>query len=1169
MAQKPTLRIFISSPSDVRPERVKARQVIDRLERQFEHYFHIEAILWEREPLVGLYHFQDERNLTPPRETDIAVVIVWKRLGVFLPEDKFAGAVSGRRPVTGTEWEFEDALAGARATGKPELLFYRKTAPLAVDLDDQQALRERGEQRDLADDFVNRWFRSADGKTFAAAHHSFATTAQFEEMLYEHLCALIAERAGSVGGSEEIRWHGEPFRGLQSFDYAQAPVFFGRTRARNEMREQLARQAARGCAFVLVIGASGSGKSSLVKAGLLPDLALPGMIGHVALTRWGLLRPSDAAGDLINSLAAAILQPTALPELSALHCDAQHLAALLRAAPAEAVVPIRQGLAAAGKAGGLTEIGEARLVLVIDQLEEIFTIEGLAAEASAAFVAALEALARSGLVFVIATMRSDFYDRLETVPRLAALANEEACYRLLPPDAAELGQIIRQPARESGLRFAYDGTEGKSLDEVIHQAACRDRGVLPMLSFLLDQLWKDRQQGELTFAAYHGLGGLEGALGRRADEIFAQQAAEVQAALPHLLRALVTVGQGIVASRPVALAAFPETSAERRLIAAFLAPQARLLIADDEGTVHGARVRVAHEALLTHWGRARDWIIARRADLELEERLEADAARWSAAMQAHAAPDDHLLTSPALLAAACELVERAGSDVAAPIRDYVAASLAADTRRRETEVRRRSAVISATGGMSMRSIPFYRPLVLVLLALALLLRYQDPQVLQRLRALAFDTYQRLSPAPYDPQLPVRVVNIDEQSLALYGQWPWPRTRMAELTQALAAKHAAAVAFDLQFSEPDRWSIEQYVKTLPPDEELALAGVLAPGISNDQAFASALKSSPSVVAVSLDNGEPNLSSGPVLASVATATAPVGDCPLSPFGKAGFSWAGNCPAPFIPSFANANVLSVLEQAAAGAGAVNYVPEADNIVRRVGLVYRQDERLVPSLAAETIRVAHGETGYVLISANASGENAFGAATGLSAVDIGDLSIPTDPAGAVMPRFRQSNPSAFIPAWRLLDGSADEKDIAGRIILVGTTAAGQVDFHPTPVDAAVPGVEIYAQLIENVLGHRQLSRPDYMLAVEELIILLVVLTLAVVMPRTAARSLALLIGVVGVALYAGGFTAYAYAGILVDPVYPILTLIAFATIVTLYIYRHSEAQRRKIRSAFDLTTE
>jgi formylglycine-generating enzyme required for sulfatase activity len=628
MSEQRKIHIFISSPSDVRPERLKAEQIIARLDREFAYHFHVEAVLWEREPLVATRHFQDPKNIPEPHGADIVVVILWSRLGLPLPADEFRGAVSERSPVTGTEWEFEDALAGARERGVPDLLLYRKTAPITANLDDAAALEERMAQRALVQDFIGRWFRAETGPGHTAASHDFTTTAEFEEKLYDHLRALLERRAGAAASGVTIRWHEAPFRALLSYEFEHAPVFFGRTRARNELRELLVRQTEQGVAFVLVFGASGSGKSSLVKAGLLPDLALPGMVGRVGLVRRAVMRPSDAVGDPLAALAAALLSPSALPELGALHYTADQLVALLRHAPGQGTLPIRQGLTEAGKMAGLTDTAEARLIIVVDQLEEIFTIDGLAEVDRDAFVAALDGLSKSGLAWVVATMRSDFFDRLETMPALAALS-ADGRFLLLPPDEGEVAQIIRQPAAEAGLRFEHEATTGLSLDEAIRQAA-GNRGALPLLSFLLDQLWQRRSDaGMLTFAAYRDLGGLEGAIGRRAEEVFLAQPDEVQKELVPLLRELVTIEDGRPVSRAVALSRFPPGSARRALTEAFLDPEARLLVSG--GDAGEAQLRLAHEALLSHWARARDQIAEDARDLELRGRLESEAATWRTA----------------------------------------------------------------------------------------------------------------------------------------------------------------------------------------------------------------------------------------------------------------------------------------------------------------------------------------------------------------------------------------------------------------------------------------------------------------------------------------------------------------------------------------------------------
>ena len=661
--ERPAIRVFISSPSDVRPERLIAERVVQRLDREFAYHFHIEPVLWEREPLVASAHFQD--GIVPPHETDIVAVILWSRLGMKLPADKYRGALSGG-PVTGTEWEFEDALASYRVQRLPDLLLYRKKADITGSLADEAVVRERLDQKRLVEDFMLRWTRSADGSAFTAASWEFEDAAAFEELLEAHLRELIRRRLTTAEeGPGGIRWHqGSPFRGLQSFDLDHAQVFFGRTRARNEVRELLARQAERGSAFVLVIGASGSGKSSLVKAGVLADLRLPGMIGRVALCRYAILRPADGGGDPIAALAAVLLTPDALPELGGLQYDAATLAGQLRDNPRQVAFAVRQGLAAAGQAAKLTEIAEARLLVVVDQLEELFTLGSVTPAAREGFVAALAALARSGLVWVIATLRSDFFDRLETVPHLLALAAGEARYVLAAPNDGELGQIITRPAREAGVRFEADAVRGISLDEVLREAAGHDRNALPLLSYVLDLLWQHRRSadGMLTVAAYDELGGLDGAIGRRAEEVFTALPADVQAAFPQVLRALVAVGQGAedrATARSAPQSAFPPGTPASALVAALLGPEARLLVADGAGAA--ARLRVAHEAVLTHWRRARRQIAADRKDLQLRGRLEQAAALWEAA-----APADRpaLLLNPGLpLSEAEDLLARRGDEL--------------------------------------------------------------------------------------------------------------------------------------------------------------------------------------------------------------------------------------------------------------------------------------------------------------------------------------------------------------------------------------------------------------------------------------------------------------------------------------------------------------------------
>ena len=719
------LRIFISSPGDVTPERLIARRVVERLAREFAYHCRIEALLWERQPLVATEHFQ--ARITKPSETDIVVLILWSRLGSPLPLAQFPGPISGGE-VTGTEWEFEDAVQSYRHRALPDLMVYRKQAPVMASLEDDAELdRQRAQKASLAR-FVQRWFEDAGAQAFKAASHLFADPVAFEDLLETHLRELVRARIGSEATpGPGIRWHdGSPFRGLDAFEIAHAQVFFGRARARNALRELLVRQTARGSGFVLVFGASGSGKSSLVKAGLLPDLMLPGMVRGVGLCRVATMRPGDVPQDLFAGLAAALLRgasgasAAALPELADLAYDIDSLAGQLRDADT-AALPIRQGLQAAHRAAGLAGHASARVALVVDQLEELFTHDFSDADRSA-FIDTLAALARTGQAWVIATMRSDFFDRLAAWPALARLSEGEGRYLLTPPSAAEIGQIILQPAREAGLRFEA-GPDNLTLDEMLREEASRDPAALPLLEFTLDQLWQQREPatGLLTLVAYRQLGGMAGALGSHAEQVFTALPAAVQAALPAVLRALTTLSlpsaagslaQRGATARTARLSQFAPGSVQRQLVDALLAPQARLLVADggapagapadgntaDAGAGADAntdttRVRIAHEALLRRWPRAARQLESDRQDVMIRTDLEGALARWQAA--APADRDSRLLAPGRPLAEAQDLADRLHAELDPALAAFVATS----TRVAEARARRRQRTRWAvTGG---------------------------------------------------------------------------------------------------------------------------------------------------------------------------------------------------------------------------------------------------------------------------------------------------------------------------------------------------------------------------------------------------------------------------------------------------------------------------------------
>lgn len=625
-----TLRIFLCSPGDVAEERLIARRVIGRLGARTGDAVHLEAVFWEHQPLVATASFQEQ--LVRPSETDIVVVILWSRLGTVLPSHLRRG--DGSAYASGTEFEFEDAVEGFRLNGKPEIMAYRKTAQAALPLD-SELLDDYLRQKHELDRFVARWFKNDADGSLKGAFHSFASPADFEELLEAHLSRLVEQRlpAGSGDRAAVAAWReGSPFRGLEPFEPQHAPVFFGRTAAVASVLMKLRQQAEQHKAFVLIVSMSGGGKSSLIRAGVLPLLLQPGVVGEAQMWRYAIMRPSDGQGDLGLALVRALAQATALPEIDAAEAAGEGAPPPpIADAPAALVARVRQGLheaARATAAGTASAPADCHLVLVVDQLEEIFSDERIDAAARARFVSAIDALARCGQVWVIATLRSDVYARLAELPTLIALKEGEGQFDLLAPTPREIGQIIRLPAAAAGLRFELRTHTAERLDETIRDAAAKNPAALPLLQFLLEELYKRRSSDDvLNFRAYEDLGGVEGALAQRAEAVLGGVSEAAQQTLPAVLRELVAFGteDETKALRRVAPRGAFTTPQANELVDALL--QARLLVSalDEHGQ---SAISMAHEALLEFWPRLRDWQEQDRELLHVHARLAAAARIW-------------------------------------------------------------------------------------------------------------------------------------------------------------------------------------------------------------------------------------------------------------------------------------------------------------------------------------------------------------------------------------------------------------------------------------------------------------------------------------------------------------------------------------------------------------
>jgi len=430
-----------------------------------------------------------------------------------------------------------------------------------------------------------------------------------------------------------------------------------------------------------------------------------------------------------------------------------------------------------------------------------------------------------------------------------------------------------------------------------------------------------------------------------------------------------------------------------------------------------------------------------------------------------------------------------------------------------------------------------------------LLRAADPGFVAAVRLIGFDGYQRLWPRPHQ-ELPVRIVDIDERALAVHGQWPWRRDRLAELTDALTDMGAAAIAFDILFAEEDRLSPHRYLPELIGERpDLATPETLRAALPDtDARFAEAIAQGPVVLgfAVLPRTGE---------------TRP----PL----KAGFAYSGADPTESLPAFASALTnLAPLQAAATGIGGISLSRlDTTGIVRRVPMLFSDGDRLYPSLALEALRVAQGARGHIVRTATASGELDVGTAA-VTDIKVGAIPFPTTQDGELWVHFNADRPERYVSAADVLDPArrdAVRARIEGRIVFVGTSSVGLLDIRATPLGELVPGVSVHAQATEQILSGAFLSRPDWADGAEIIATFLLGLAVIALVVTLGALWAAAIGGVLAAGLYGGAIHLFQTQGLLLDPVYPTaVTLFVVYAAATALLYVLTEREKRFVRAAF-----
>jgi adenylate cyclase len=437
-----------------------------------------------------------------------------------------------------------------------------------------------------------------------------------------------------------------------------------------------------------------------------------------------------------------------------------------------------------------------------------------------------------------------------------------------------------------------------------------------------------------------------------------------------------------------------------------------------------------------------------------------------------------------------------------------------------------------------RKFGYARLVCLALLIGVAALRIVDPAPIEELRVRTFDTFQLVQPRVKTAR-PVTIVDIDEKSLAdpRLGQWPWPRTRIADIVNNLTRMGAVVIAFDVVFAEPDRLNPDMAAENFRGLDE-ATREKLRALPSNDQIFADAIRASRVVL------GE---SGGRDVHSDLDKALPV----------TGFAMLGEDPEPYIFKFDGLlRNVKVLEEAAAGRGLFTIVPERDGIVRRVPMIMDAQDVRMPALSFEVLRILGG-SGTIMIKTDKAGIDSV-VLQGLR------LKIPTDSFARLWVHYARNDPSIYVSAVDVLDGRVPPEMISRKLILIGTSATGMNDIKTTPVSRAMPGVEIHAQALESALTGSALSQPSHGEEWEFLAALVAGIVVIAFAPAFGPVTLVVVGALLAALLVGTSWYFFTQHRLLIDFTYPLLstTLIYLTLIFSSFV--REQAQRRQIRSAF-----
>lgn len=602
------LRVFISSPGDVQIERNIARNVIKELNSLYAQHLKIEVLMWEDFPLSADATFQEGINYFLTNEhIDLAVFILWSRLGTplsvkFRKED-------GSPYNSGTEYEFDLMMKLHKECGHPTriLTYVKKDDSYPKDCKWDE-LRELLRQKEGLDSFLKEYFRDEETNS-NYAYLPFGKNISFEQVFRTHLTNAIKDNIGEVGDLKE--WEGNPYVGLKSFEYDQASIFFGRRHLIYETASRLISLENNDSVIksLIVLGESGSGKSSFVKAGLLPFLCNTKQSAY----DYVIVNPSMFGGDIYNGLLGIIENKF---DFLANH---------------PFLLDLHKGITCETNFNYLSYELQNRktksLIIYIDQFEELFSDNLITEEERKKVILLLRGLISNGKIAIFMSMRSDFYNRFSVYEEMTQI--KESCEVLDLPvmGASEIAEIIEEPARKACLRWEVDA-KGVGLNSYVLKDAIAIKG-LPLIEFALSELYETRNEKDvLTREAYEKIGGLRGAVINYADKCYAGFSDNEKKALNDILSFVITESTSNKDTyvRKTSVRADMEKTALHKLVIDKLL-DARLFVTGKD-SLGRSTVTIIHEILLQSWSVIAEWIEREKEFISSNRHYEQLAQHW-------------------------------------------------------------------------------------------------------------------------------------------------------------------------------------------------------------------------------------------------------------------------------------------------------------------------------------------------------------------------------------------------------------------------------------------------------------------------------------------------------------------------------------------------------------